>query len=458
MVKKFIKDLQYLHILKISKNQKLRCKKRLLEKIHLYNFKKPSIFAFGKDYIISLFRISKIVSTSIIALLVVFLIGIAAVNASFSSLPGDILYPVKLKVERIQLLFIKDPSKEVEKRIELVKKRVQETQIILVKKEQLPKEKVKNVKDVMENVSKEIDVVNKKLEEVKKVLNDKAIDRIKQIKQTTDEIKQKLKDTVEKLPEADGETKETEQKIKEAIDKVTDTKLKSLEVIVDKAYQNKTDLKDEVKQVIREIEDEIIYENSTATSSSPTSTQFSDSVDFESSTTSDKVFKEKSLDKEIDKLEDNLNGIELDKIQDQKQTQKTESNQIIDKIKEVVKGSLEEAEKLTNQGKLKEALEKIKIGKEVAKFMEKEDNSADLEDDSSADLEDLENNSSEKDLEEQQTIENQNTEKTQNNNQEEFQDNTKINQEETSSENKESEIKSKNFENSDNFENENNPQ
>lgn len=68
------------------------------------------------------------------AILTVGLLGTAAVAASASSLPGDILYPVKRAVERIELTIHRDPASRARLHLEFAQRRLAELSALLAER------------------------------------------------------------------------------------------------------------------------------------------------------------------------------------------------------------------------------------------------------------------------------------------------------------------------------------
>jgi len=68
------------------------------------------------------------------AILTVGLLGTAAVAASASSLPGDILYPVKRAVEKVELSIHRDPSSRARLHLEYAQRRLAELSALLAER------------------------------------------------------------------------------------------------------------------------------------------------------------------------------------------------------------------------------------------------------------------------------------------------------------------------------------
>src|SRR5207302_8476906 len=60
----------------------------------------------------------------IAAVITVVLLGSAAVSASASALPGELLYPVKRAVEKIELIIHRDPSSRAKLHLEFAQRRL----------------------------------------------------------------------------------------------------------------------------------------------------------------------------------------------------------------------------------------------------------------------------------------------------------------------------------------------
>ena len=91
--------------------------------------------------------------------------GILGVNASKTSLPGDLLYPVKLTSEKVSLSLIINDSKKAEKHLEYAEERVKEMEAVSAqpletqdKKDKI-KQAVSGLMDQMEGAQNQLDKV-----------------------------------------------------------------------------------------------------------------------------------------------------------------------------------------------------------------------------------------------------------------------------------------------------------
>ncbi len=80
------------------------------------------------------FALGRLKSTPIFAMLLIFFVFSASVGAAFASqdaLPGELLYPVKIAAEKIELAATKDEAKKTSLHLEFATKRLSETEQII---------------------------------------------------------------------------------------------------------------------------------------------------------------------------------------------------------------------------------------------------------------------------------------------------------------------------------------
>lgn len=106
---------------------------------------------------------------AIIVSLIVILIpgsGFTTVKAALSSLPGDFLYPVKITTEKIQVALINDENEKTQLRVQFAKRRLQEAEEIINKKEENGEKQfkvelaVQKFKEEIENISINLENIN----------------------------------------------------------------------------------------------------------------------------------------------------------------------------------------------------------------------------------------------------------------------------------------------------------
>lgn len=110
-------------------------------------------------------------------LTVVFGSVIASVSAATNSTPGQILYPLKLTTERIQVSFVSDKKEKANLQISFAKKRLQEIKDV-VKNEPDQAKVQEKIKKPIENLKTTIASVKIAVEVAKKEDNNNAIDLV----------------------------------------------------------------------------------------------------------------------------------------------------------------------------------------------------------------------------------------------------------------------------------------
>lgn len=174
-----------------------------------------------------------------LAMLLVFVFGGAAtVWGSFESMPGDMLYPVKITTERLQVTLIQDEDKKADLKIKYAQKRVAEIKI-LTQATASPKKQ-----EALENTVREY---NKTIAEVQATVQRKATENkpealalAKTLNTMTNEVTVTLAGVVVSNPNA----QEALNKAKESTQKVQ----QSAVVTIVKNSENK----EEAKQVLQE--------------------------------------------------------------------------------------------------------------------------------------------------------------------------------------------------------------
>jgi|GEM_PF-5732538 len=114
-------------------------------------------------------------------LVVMFGSVIASVSASTYSTPGQILYPLKLTTERIQVSLVSDKKEKANLQISFAKKRLQEIKDV-VKNEPDQAKVQEKLKQPIESLKTTIASVKIAVEDVKKEDNNKAIDIVSNLK------------------------------------------------------------------------------------------------------------------------------------------------------------------------------------------------------------------------------------------------------------------------------------
>ncbi|NQU83191.1 MAG: hypothetical protein HQ536_00610 [Parcubacteria group bacterium] len=115
---------------------------------------------------------------AIIVSLIVVLIpggGFTTVKAALGSLPGDILYPIKITTEKIQVAFVSDANAKTQLRVDFAERRLQEATVIINKEDNGEREEkvalaVEKFKEEMETITENLDNLE---DESLKIVEDK---------------------------------------------------------------------------------------------------------------------------------------------------------------------------------------------------------------------------------------------------------------------------------------------
>lgn len=170
---------------------------------------------------------------------VIFTGWIATVNASFDSVPGDVLYPVKLATERMQIS-IANPARRARLHSEFAGRRLEEAAAVSVSNKEGKDVRVKAAFDDFKSqvTSAQAELTNLSAEE--------AVDVAVSMDQKSGEFKVYLSQTETGASEGvKTSVKEVRNVVEQANDDVADTLMKSHEVV------SETHSEDAVKQVFR---------------------------------------------------------------------------------------------------------------------------------------------------------------------------------------------------------------
>ena len=161
----------------------------------------------------AIFSIAKDVSlqpaTMVLAMFVFIMSSSLMVNAAFYSLPGDALYPLKIRLEKTQLALVRNESARTELKVEFARKRVYEIDKILVS-EEMPEKKAKKVNLAVNTLKKNMQSVKEEIENITRErgenfqiaisLSEASSDLEKSVSKgagsITDEVKAALEETI----------------------------------------------------------------------------------------------------------------------------------------------------------------------------------------------------------------------------------------------------------------------
>ena len=171
--------------------------------------------------------------------------GAGITFASQNALPGEVLYPAKLAIEKIRITAAKDTEKKTELRLEFASRRLDEVEKIVVRDSEENEEESRAEKE--ENVVAALDDYEKKLDDTEKVSPSDARESAKvyeknivelisraEEKKFDGKVKERLKRaherTKEKFKDSDKDenkdAKEDKEKIEEKVEEKSDAREK----------------------------------------------------------------------------------------------------------------------------------------------------------------------------------------------------------------------------------------
>lgn len=261
-------QLKELQSVKPKKDWVEQNKEQLISQITAQTPQKQST-VFGYWYLVKMLVpmrflnfVAKPVGIVTIALFAVITSGIYSVNASRGSLPGDMLYSVKLTSEKVQVTLAISEEKQTQKHLDFANERANEIEKI-IQQEKDPVKKQEQIFIAADNLKKEMDHAQVKMEEIKvkvqeKEKTQKVLEVIKRIDQQSEELSDKLNEQKDQVTE----NKESVKKINEAVNAANKTGIKAVEVIVDKYEKGEADISSEevfltVEKKLQQAQDKI---------------------------------------------------------------------------------------------------------------------------------------------------------------------------------------------------------
>ncbi|MBN1778952.1 MAG: hypothetical protein JW816_01910 [Candidatus Buchananbacteria bacterium] len=206
--------------------------------------------SFGwQDYVVafgSLFR-QRLLEPAVVMLLVLgFSVGSSlVVNASFYSLPGDGLYPVKLALESVQIAVSSGDERKVELKIEFAKKRINEFDQIASRSDDQTQEKNDKLAAVVQELQRNVASVQNHINNIDKDGNQSDHDRTLRIAITisneTKQLAQSLDQKAKTISETDPEIKQIVDQAVESVQAVTVSADKLVEEEKQSAIATSTD-------------------------------------------------------------------------------------------------------------------------------------------------------------------------------------------------------------------------
>jgi len=195
----------------------------------------------------------KMLEPAVVMLLVLgFTVGSSLViNASFYSLPGQGLYPVKIALEKAQLAITSGDEKQIELKIEFAQKRINEIDKIVAqsdvdstdKQGQLAaavKELQKNVASVQQHITKENQSPDPDREKTLRIAISISSET-KELSQSLDKASKTLPTTTPEVKDIVNQTVESVQAITASADKLIQADATSTDSLVENKEEEKSD-------------------------------------------------------------------------------------------------------------------------------------------------------------------------------------------------------------------------
>lgn len=395
---KITKKIKKLESIKLSKEWKQEKKELLLSQIKAQkheDYFKHSQLQTSRQFF-GVFFSQKFMKPTVAFVLMIFLIlsgGVATVSASQNSLPGDVLYYVKIATEKARISLLLNEGKKASLEMEFVGRRVEELdQIIMNNIDESEKVQiaVNGLRDDIDRVKKRLnslqnqDIVRpKEVVEIAKIVDDR-----------TNEYQDSLSKIKNILP------KEVKKEVEETLDSISETGEKALEVIIDNhndvevdiskeevidrvqkkmdmAQQKIVELEEEIESVentenIELVSDEVMIDEEVADADNGESFSNEANADEEEDVVEDVV--EEAVEDVIEEEVEDLSGevIEYEEsvsdeaMADEESIEELNLENIIEKPQEASK-ILNEAKDFLEQGNVLAAFEKIQESTKITK-------------------------------------------------------------------------------------------
>lgn len=212
--------------------------------------------------ILNIFLPKQIINYAVKPVFVLFLIfgvisggWITTVSASYNSLPGDVLYNVKLATESVQTSLSGKPQ-SVKLRVEFAGRRVEEVKQI-VKSNLSKPQKEQKVEEAVKHLKSDLTQAKSSLEEIKKNDVSKSqsviVDVAKVVDQKTNEIQKNLDVTKVQLATENTtpQANPVQEQVKQATAMAVETGVKAVEILVQTHQENKDSISaEEVKTAV----------------------------------------------------------------------------------------------------------------------------------------------------------------------------------------------------------------
>ena len=184
------------------------------------------------------------VSIAVLAIIVVLTGGVVGVRAAKDSAPGDLLYPIKLTSENLQVGLTTAPEKKTELYLSFAEERVKEIQQI---KTTADGSRAAKIGDAAQNLKENLQKANEQLAVVKVDAPDKAVDLAKTVSEKAAAISGKLAEVGKDLKV----NNESVEAVSLAQTAARSTEIGAVEVIIEKQATGDTKVESaELKTIV----------------------------------------------------------------------------------------------------------------------------------------------------------------------------------------------------------------
>lgn len=293
----------------------------------------------------------------------------ASVSASFNSLPGDVLWNVKVAAEKTQIAFAGSKEEKIKKQLEFAERRVEEVKMVFEKGDKSTDKHRSAAKKELEKVKESVkDVVKTADETVRDTVKTdptKAVQLALVVENRADNIVAGL-DQLKEVADKTGD-KELVQQVVKTAKETSETAYIPVQSVLEASTQPEvvTDQKvqQEVKQIVTEklqgvLEDTEKVKQKLQTDISATSTK-NMTIEIVSSTLPVEIFVNTSTSVLKSVLDRNATGDGKTKAETIAPVPQKVVNEVTEKTREVEE-SAQEVRGLIEEGRLNEALDRIK--------------------------------------------------------------------------------------------------
>lgn len=176
--------------------------------------------------------------------------GVFGISASKTSIPGDILYPVKLTGEKIKVGLTVSSEKKAELHVQFAEERMNEIETVLVQETE-PAKKQAKVKIAVDEMKKDIQKATETIDKVKEIpkKSQSVAETVKEIDKKSEGITEKIEQKKKELKE-DKELSKTLTEAEEATEEIS---VVAVAVLVEKHEKGEIELSEtELVEVVGE--------------------------------------------------------------------------------------------------------------------------------------------------------------------------------------------------------------